>query len=367
MVTRPRMEISSPNDTRERGALVLRRLLFVIAAAVLLGVVPFLSGIVGALMLYVMTRPLHERLSRVVTPRVSAFAVAIGVVVLLLVPGTWLVSTIVSEGSDFLRSWRPDDAVTWLSNTPLGAIDASSEIAGVLRSMAALIPNRAVAVFGSLTSTLLNGVIAVLGLYYLLLGGSTLWRRTAPLFRGSERIADLLATRFATVTEALLLGTALAAALQGVVVGIGFAIVGLHPPVLWGFITACVSILPLFGSAIVWLPGVAILLLDHRTGAALFLLILGGGLASNIDNIARLFVFRRVSGIHPMVTFVGAFAGLRLFGVVGVLLGPLVLSYFFELLAVYEEATAIGTTEPAGNAGEDASSRHMDLESGAVR
>jgi predicted PurR-regulated permease PerM len=105
-----------------------------------------------------------------------------------------------------------------------------------------------------------------------------------------------------------------------------------------------VSVLPLLGSALVWLPGVAILLIQHRIGAAIVLGILGGALASNIDNVVRLFVYRRVSGIHPMLTLVGAFAGVRLFGVVGAFLGPLILSYVFELIEVYEDAMSSGAT-----------------------
>jgi predicted PurR-regulated permease PerM len=327
-----------------QGAPALRRLVYVIGAAILLGVLPFLSGLLGALMLYVMMRPLHERLVRRAPPRVAALLIILFVIVLILLPGMWLVTTIITEGSDFLASWKPDAAVAWLNARTIGRFNLGGELAGVARGMTAMIPTRAVALFGSVTTALLNVVIALFGLYYLLLGGNRLWRRLVPLFPGAGHIADLLATRFTTVTQALLLGTALAVALQGLVVGVGFAIVGLHPPVLWGFITACVSILPLFGSALVWLPGVAILLLDHRPGAAIFLLILGAGLASNIDNIARLFVFRRVSGIHPMITLVGAFAGLRLFGLVGVFLGPLVISYLFELLAEYEATTQ--TTPP---------------------
>jgi predicted PurR-regulated permease PerM len=103
-------------------------------------------------------------------------------------------------------------------------------------------------------------------------------------------------------------------------------------------------VLPLLGSALVWLPGVAILLFQHRIGAAVVLGILGGALASNIDNVVRLFVYRRVSGIHPMLTLVGAFAGVRLFGVVGAFLGPLILSYVFELIEVYEDAMSSGAT-----------------------
>ncbi len=335
---------STSLEGRAQGAPTMRRLLYVIGAAILIGVLPFLSGLLGALMLYVMTKPLHERLARRTPPRVAALAIIFCVVVLVLLPGTWLVTTIITEGSDFLGSWKPDALVARLNTTTVGRLNVGGELAGVARGMTAMIPTRAVALFGSVSSAVLNIVIALFGLYYLLLGGSVLWRRLVPLFPGPGHLADLLATRFATVTEALLLGTALAAALQGLVVGVGFAIVGLHPPVLWGFITACVSILPLFGSALVWLPGVAILLLDHRPGAAIFLLISGGGLASNIDNLARLLVFRRVSGIHPMITLVGAFAGLRMFGLVGVFLGPLVISYLFELLAEYEATTQ---TEPS--------------------
>ncbi len=110
-------------------------------------------------------------------------------------------------------------------------------------------------------------------------------------------------------------------------------IIGFRPPILWGFVTACVSILPLLGSAIVWLPGVILLMTPHRPGAAVFLLIIGGGIASNLDSLTRPFVYRRVSGIHPMLTLVAAFAGVRMMGLIGAFLGPLMLSYFIELLA----------------------------------
>jgi predicted PurR-regulated permease PerM len=102
-----------------------------------------------------------------------------------------------------------------------------------------------------------------------------------------------------------------------------------------------VSVLPLFGSAIVWLPGVVVLLFDHRPTAALLLAALGAGLASNIDNLVRPLVYRRVSGIHPMLTIVGAFAGVRLVGLIGAFVGTLVLSYFFELLGVYEDTALL--------------------------
>jgi predicted PurR-regulated permease PerM len=65
--------------------------------------------------------------------------------------------------------------------------------------------------------------------------------------------------------------------------------------------------------------------------------VIGGGIASNIDNLIRPLVYRRVSNIHPMITLIGAFAGVRYFGLLGLLLGPLGIAYLFELLHFYRQ------------------------------
>lgn len=329
------------NGSNDQGNATLRRVLIVVAVAVLLGLIPFVSGLVGSLILYVITRGLHRRLVRFVPPRVSAFAITLAVFVLLLVPGAWLISTIISEASDALRTWRAGDVFTWLSRTPLAGYDIAKYIADAGASIVTWLSGRAFAIFGGVTSSILNIVIALFGLYYLLLGAGPLWVRAKRLLPVSDRVAEQLARRFVEVTEALLLGTVFTAILQGSIIGVAFAIIGFHPAAVWGFVTACASVLPLLGSALVWLPGVVILIVERRIGAAVALGVIGAGVASNIDNVVRLFVYRRVSGIHPMVTLVGAFAGVRLFGVIGAFLGPLILSYVLELVKVYEETTSI--------------------------
>jgi predicted PurR-regulated permease PerM len=329
----------SRSNILDDGGRMLRRLLLVIGVACLVGLVPVLSGLVGALMLGVITRPIHRRASRVLPPRVSAFAIAVGVFVLLLLPGGWIITRTIAEATDATRSWRADAAFDWLSRTPLTSPDLANMVNNVASSILTWLSTRAFSLFGSVSATVLNVFIALFGLYYLLIGGPSLWDRAKRLLPIPASIADLLAARFAEVTEALLLGTMFTAILQGVIVGSSFALVGLPAPLLWGFVTACVSVLPLFGSALVWLPGAGVLFVQGRPVAASIVLAIGAGAASNLDNIVRLFVFRRVSGIHPMLTLVGAFAGVRMFGVIGAFLGPLILSYFFELLGVYEEAT----------------------------
>jgi predicted PurR-regulated permease PerM len=190
---------------------------------------------------------------------------------------------------------------------------------------------------GSATSAALNLVIAFFGLYYLLRSGEQSW----PVIRGyipfSTPTADALRDRFFSVTEATLLGTALVAAIQGGLVGFGFWVLGLPNAVFWGSVTALVSILPVLGSALVWIPATLVLLAQGRYGAAAVMGVIGGGIAANIDNIIRPVIYRRVSDIHPMITLVGAFAGVRYFGLLGLLLGPLAIAYLFELLRFYRE------------------------------
>ena len=313
-------------------------MLIVVGAAIVLGVVPFLSGLLGALMLFVIVRRAQDWLTRRIPPRISALLICVTVLLVLLIPGAWLLSTIVAEGASALRSLEIGSNLPRIIQTPLGNLDLGAAMTTLASTILAWISGRAVAWFGGATLSILNVLIALFGLYYLLVDGVTIWSRVARLVPGPDGTAQLLAARFVSVTEALLLGTGLTAVLQGTVVGLAFGAVGLHPAVLWGFVTACVSVLPLLGSALVWLPGVGVLALNHRTGAAIVLFVIGAVIASNIDNVARLFAFRRVSGIHPMLTLVGAFAGIRIFGPIGVFLGPLILSYFLELVRIYEAA-----------------------------
>jgi len=324
-----------------------------LGAAILLAILPFVSGLMGALVLFVVARPLHTRLRRRVPERVSAFAIALALFAALLIPGMWLLTRVLAEGRDAVRSWHGDQLIAWLQTTPLRSLAASRDIGSLMSAVVGWLSPRAILLVGGATTTMLNAAIALFGSYYLLLDGPALWRRVKRLLPVSTHTADLMASQFANVTEGLLLGTVATAALQGTLVGAGFALVGLPGALLWGFVTACASVMPLFGSALVWGPGVVVLLVQHRTPAALFLAVLGGGVASNIDNVIRPIVYRRVSNIHPLTTLVGAFAGVSLFGLVGLLLGPLAISYFFELLKIYREeyqrppAQAPAPLEPA--------------------
>ena len=85
------------------------------------------------------------------------------------------------------------------------------------------------------------------------------------------------------------------------------------------------------------MPGVAALAIEGRYGAAIGLTLWGVLVVGQVDNVIRPFVFRRWAQIHPFITIIGAFAGIRYFGLLGLLIGPLAISYFFELIQMYRQ------------------------------
>ena len=97
------------------------------------------------------------------------------------------------------------------------------------------------------------------------------------------------------------------------------------------------AILPVVGSGLVWGPGALSLVLGGHAGAAFALVVVGIFVVGNVDLLVRPAVFRRYAQIHPLVTLVGAIAGVGYFGLLGILIGPLALSYFFELIRIYRQ------------------------------
>jgi predicted PurR-regulated permease PerM len=286
----------------------------------------------GAAVLYVIFVSLYRRLERRMPKSVAATLTLLLALIMIALPLAWLLASVVGQAPDALQSLQDNAVLSRIAELQIGSFHAGAELAKASGTIVSWISGRAFSFLGVATSFILNLVVAFFGFYYMLRSEGHMWRIVREYIPFSHETADALRERFVSVTEATLLGTVLVAALQGILVGIGFAIAGLPSPVFWGTVSAFTSILPFLGSAIVWVPGVLVLLAQRQFGPAVLLAIVGGGIASNIDNIIRPLIYRRVSNVHPMITLVGAFAGVRYFGLLGVLLGPLAIGYVFELL-----------------------------------
>lgn len=317
-----------------------RTIIVALAVAVVWACAPYLAGLLGGVVLAVIGAPAYRRLHGRLGERTTALALTVAAALLLVAPAVWLVATAIDEAPGALQRAADSAAFDRLRTVSVGPFDIGALIAQAGSDVVDWAPARALSVFGGLTRATLNLLLALLGMFYLLRSGGTAWSTVRPVIPFSRQGADELADRFVSVTEATLLGIAVTAASQGLVVGVSFLALGLPNALVWGVVTAMVSILPVLGSALVWGPGVLVLAADGRYGAAVALLLIGVIVASNIDNVLLPVVYRRVSGLHPMATLVGAFAGIGLLGLPGLLLGPLAIAWGIELLALYQKEYA---------------------------
>lgn len=317
---------------RQRAGLLVA----VLGIAIAVALAPFASGLLGIAVLYVICAPAHRRLSRTIPPRVSALIVLTIALVLVLLPLAVVVGVVVAQAPDTIQALQENAVLERLSSMRIGKVDVGAQMAAAGGTVVAWISEQAIGFFGSAARGTLSLVIAFFGLYYLLLYPNAVWHAVRDYLPFSDVNADILRGRFFRVTQATLVGTFLTAVIQGTMVGVAFWAIGLPSAAFWGVITGMVSVLPMLGSALVWVPGMVVLGMGERWGAMIALGVVGF-VAGNVDNLVRLVVFKKVSNIHPMATLIGAFAGLKYFGLLGVLLGPLAIAYFFELLKMYRQ------------------------------
>jgi len=219
----------------------------------------------------------------------------------------------------------------------IGPYDIGAQIEALGSQVVSWLGSSALRVVGTATRLGIELTVSFFGLFFLLVAPAGAWNGIRPFIPFSTENAERLRQRFRDVTFSTLVGTGLTAAVQGLLVGLAFWAAGLSNALFWGVVTIIVSILPVVGSGLVWGPGAAALALAGRYGWAIALTIWGILVVGQVDNLIRPYVYRRWARIHPFITVIGALAGINWFGLLGLLVGPLAISYFFELIRMYRD------------------------------
>jgi predicted PurR-regulated permease PerM len=192
-------------------------------------------------------------------------------------------------------------------------------------------------IFLGALSSLLAFAIMLFLLFFFLRDGDTMLARCRLLIPLDEARKDRLFDRLSGVTRAIVIGTSLTALMQGVLLGIGFAIARLPSPVVFGVLAALLSMLPVGGAAFVWIPAVAVLFFEGHWGMAIFLLA-WGLMIGGLDNVLRPLLISGRARISALAVFVGVMGGIPAFGAIGVIAGPVVLSLVLVLIEFAEES-----------------------------
>jgi len=324
-----RMPFLDTNRQRAAG------LIMALGLALLVTLWPFSTGLIGAPVLFVVMAPLHRWLSRRMPFRMAAAIVIVLGILLIIGPGVSIVGLVAAEAQDMATGVIRSPLLARISRIRVGPYQVGAQLEQIGSQIISFIGASALGLIGTATRLGIQLTIAFFGLYYLLVSPESAWRSVRPFIPFSAASAEILRRRFADVTISTLVGTGLTASIQGCAVGLAFWAVGLSNPLFWGVVTVIFAILPVVGSGLVWGPGAAALAMDGRWGSAIGLVIWGIVVVGNVDNVIRPMVFRRWAQVHPFVTVIGAFMGLRYFGLLGLLIGPLAISYFFELIRMY--------------------------------
>ncbi|NTW13523.1 MAG: AI-2E family transporter [Candidatus Moranbacteria bacterium] len=334
-------------------------LLLVAGAAVFFIFQPFLTAIVVAAVFAVLLRGMNRRFRKVLFGNRPAAAAILCLIVALLIvaPISIVVAFAVNEANVFYHSGQSAEVVgkaaEFVDQSPLlrsvfPGGDLADRLSNSLRSVSTSTVTALGAAYQGVVQFILWLFVFFFTLFYFMLDGESILRQLKRFSPLDDAQDVLLFKKFTSISRAMIKGTLVVGAVQGLLAGFAFAIAGVPSPAVLGIIVALASLIPGVGTALVWIPTGLILFVGGDVWQGVFVLSFGLGVISVIDNILRPRLVGRDTEMHPLLVFFATLGGITFFGFPGLLIGPVVVSLFFALADIY--ALGYGAKVDNGNA-----------------
>ncbi|WP_440952561.1 AI-2E family transporter [Methanococcoides sp. FTZ1] len=332
---------------KERSVKMILALLCIIILAVVLSyaLLPYINAFLGAFILYVIFKPAYCLLTERLKLRkdISAISVMVLSVILVLLPMYFLFVSIVGELEGVIAGIVNNISYVDITenikylNEVAPDLNIEEKVVGIVSTAGTYISRYLLSALQNISGQIISLTIMFFLLYYLFTttntGFETKLKDFVPF---NNRNTDKLLNELKNVIQSTLIATLLIAILQGLLLGLTFYAVGIQGATLWGAVTAILSFLPVVGAPLVWIPAaiIQIVLKNYVAGVAILVV---GIIISNIDNVLRPYIQKKVGAIHPFVSLLGIFVGIYLFGIVGIVVGPLMISTFLLVLKMFNE------------------------------
>jgi predicted PurR-regulated permease PerM len=299
----------------------------------------YLSAIFIAIVLTFLVYPVYEYLCQSSGRKIlSASAVLFGVLILILIPLTIIGGVFLNYVNNFDLS---EERIENYENSIFELTGLQVSIADTLisfeDSFKKEIKSTLPRILSFTSNFLISTFIIFFVMFYLLIEKDFFLKYTTLLLPFSSKGSKHLINESAKVTKAVLLGQVFIALIQGLLGMFAFFVAGISGAFFWGIIMIILSLIPVVGAFLVWLPAGLLLFLDGNYAMGIFVLLWGALVVSQIDNFVRPKLVGKFADIHPLETFVGVLAGITTFGIIGVLLGPLFLSLFKTFVRIFVE------------------------------
>lgn len=300
---------------------------------------PFMSGILGAITLYIISqKPMQKLSNKGWNPSLAAALIMFISFVGILVPVSLIVIMLSNKVRNALN--KTEEVIDFLKEE-LSILESRFNIELFSSFNSNDIVNWVSHNFSSVLGNTLNIFITLSILYFLLYymlvkkrQFITVIYRYFPM--RSENIRTI-GKEIDSVVRSNAIGIPMIAVIQGFVALLGFYIFGVPNPWFWFVITAIGSMIPIVGTAIGILPAAIILFVSEQYFQGFGIILYGLLVVGTTDNLFRIIVQKKLSNIHPLVTLIGIVVGVPLFGFIGLIFGPLLISLFLLLLRIYKE------------------------------
>jgi predicted PurR-regulated permease PerM len=300
---------------------------------------PFMGGILGACTIYIMVRDqmLYLTQKKKIRKSVTAIILLIEAILCFLVPLSLAVWLLISK----LQTVNVDtatfvDTITNLADWIRRKTEYDLLSKENISSIASILPGIGQFLMGGISSFAVNLFVLVFVLYFMLIGGTKMEQYIYELLPFSDSNKKHVMNEINMIVRANAIGIPLLAIIQGAIATLGYYLFDAPSALLFGFLTCFATVIPIVGTTLVWFPLAAYMAISgdwpHAIGLLLYC-----GLITNIDNLIRFILQKKMADTHPLITIFGVVIGLSLFGFMGVIFGPLLISIFILCVNIFKE------------------------------
>lgn len=311
---------------------------------------PFVDVLLWAFVLVAVFMPVHRRLNaRLQRPALAAALSTLLVVVTILVPATFVTLAVIGElsgmaGTVGTGSWWDSAQVlvqkvqAWVPWIDLHQLESRDFLLERLQSWSGILANRTLGMVGGVMSTVVQVFLVIFTMFYVFRDGDTIRHALYDVLPLDRSQARTVVARTQEVIGASVYGVLVIAAIQGTLGGFIFWVLGLPSPLLWGVVMFFLCMIPMAGAFLVWAPAALLLIVSGAWGRGLFLIAWGVLVVGSIDNFLSPRLVGQRARLHELLIFFSVLGGLDVFGVLGIVLGPVTVALTLAVVDVLRQA-----------------------------
>lgn len=323
-------------------------IIFIIGLGILLfrQAQPFMNGILGGFTLYILLRNFSNWLQTKIKPLLAVWMITIGVTLFILIPVSLFSWAIVSQISgmhfDTQAIIQPAHQVIDIIEERTGFDLLSEKSLSFMVVQASSIGQK---IMTGVSDLIVNLAVAIMLMFFMLWEGRKMEHYVSTIMPFEESNKREVLNKIQLMVRSNAIGIPLLAVIQGIISLGGYLLCDAPNPYLTALLTAFASIIPLVGTALIWIPVSIYFQIMGEWINALILLGYGGIIISQCDNLIRFLLQKKMANIHPLITIFGVVAGLPIFGFMGIIFGPLLVSLFLLFLDMFRKEYLLDGTE----------------------